>query len=548
MPFARRLAALAATGAAAALFAGSAAAARPAAFAQPETLTTTHFQIHYTGDFALPDDRIVHQDAATLAANAEQAYATIVGGWGYPAPLNDGDGLIDIWVTDLSISASGAAALATVDAAGNTATGWIAVAPEATTALDVIAHELFHLAQFGIWIPADSWLLEGSANWAGIAVNGYRSTGNATLAPTLHQPDLSLDCDSDACGNDLYETGGYSRWSFFEYLAQRFGTAFVKETLQQGATLADPTKKGASLVAAALAARGASLGDVYADYTFANLAGNYSVEQLKGLAPDAYAQLATGNASAALPVVRVGVNHLAVRYLKLVRGGASAGPCYAATLALAVALPPGSSAKPAFYSKSLGAAVPFAVTGTTASLSIPWDTCSGGYDGFVSLPNPSLAADGQVFTVSGSITVDTTVLAAPKGPPSPEYTGPTTVAPTGELAPSIFVYGAEIVRVSAASRVVRLIVFSSGAGKLQAAAGSTLLGTASLRAGNNDVRFRLPASMVATLRQTSGARASTSILTLTSFSTGGTAGKTVARKLAVVAAKKTVTRKADARR
>ena len=80
MAVARRLAALAATGAAAALFAGPAVAARPAAFPLPETLTSTHFRIHYTGDLSLADDRILQQDAATLAANAEQAYTAFVTG------------------------------------------------------------------------------------------------------------------------------------------------------------------------------------------------------------------------------------------------------------------------------------------------------------------------------------------------------------------------------------------------------------------------------------------------------------------------------------
>lgn len=541
MAVARRLAAFAATGAAAALLAGPAVAARPTAFAQPETLTSTHFQIHYTGDFTLANDRIRQQDAGTLAANAERAYTAIVSGWGYPAPPNDGDGLIDIWVKNQS---AGVAGIADVDTAGTTSTGWIAVDPEMVAAPDVIAHELFHLVQFGIWIPADSWLLEGSANWAGIATNGYVATGNSTLASTRHQPDLSLDCDSEACGNDLYETGGYSRWTFFEYLSERYGAGFVKETLQQGATLADPAKKGIALVSAALAARGATLADVYSDYSVANLAGGYSVAELQGTAPATYTALSTGDETAALPVARVGVNHLAVRYLKLLRGDpTNTGPCYAATLSLAVAIPAGIGAKPAFYSKSLAATVPLTVSGTTASLSIPWDTCTGGYDGYLSLPNPSLASDAQQFTVSGTLTVDRSVAAAPKGPPDAYYTGPSTPAETSELAPSIFVYGAQVVRVSAATRLVRLIVFSSGSGKLQATAGSTLLGTTGLRAGNNDVRFRLPATMVASLRKTSGLRLSSSVLTLTSFSTAGTAGTKVARKLAVTPVRKKVSRR-----
>jgi hypothetical protein len=143
-----------------------------------------------------------------------------------------------------------------------------------------------------------------------------------------------------------------------------------------------------------------------------------------------------------------------------------------------------------------------------------------------------MTLDSQVFTVSGSLSVDLTKI-TPVGPPAPLYAGATVASPTGEVAPSIFVYGAQLIRVSAETRVVRLIVFSSGTGKLQAALGSTNLGTFALRAGNNDVRFRLPVSAVKALRSTSSAGAASSVLSLTSFSTEGTKGTTVTRKVAV---------------
>ena len=46
---------------------------------------------------------ITHQQAGDLAAMAENAYTTLVTDWGYPAPLNDGDGRTDIWVEDHSL-------------------------------------------------------------------------------------------------------------------------------------------------------------------------------------------------------------------------------------------------------------------------------------------------------------------------------------------------------------------------------------------------------------------------------------------------------------
>jgi hypothetical protein len=123
------------------------------------------------------------------------------------------------------------------------------------------------------------------------------------------------------------------------------------------------------------------------------------------------------------------------------------------------------------------------------------------------------------------------------GPPDPLWIGSTVASPSGEVAPSIFLYGAQLIRVSAATRAVRLIVFSSGPGKLNAAIGGSTFGKFTLRAGNNDVRLRLPASALKAMRSTASGRAASSVLSLTSFSTSGTKGTTIKRKVAVIRAK-----------
>lgn len=518
-------------GALAAAFAGAADAARPAG-SYPETITTPRFVVHFTGDLTSAE-RVTFQNAGTLASLAEQAYETIVTGWGYPAPLNDGDGKIDIWVQELG--PTGGLGLATPDAPGNTASGWIAIDVSSATSRPVIAHELMHLIQYGQWITADSWLREVTAEWASFAVSNYAPFGGS-LAATIAAPDMSLDCDSEACGNDSYEIGGYSRWTVFEYLSDRFGLGFVKDVFARGAALADPAQTDLTLLSSTLAAKGTTLSDVFNDYSTVHLASNYDVAGLKTLSPAAYSTTSSGKATGSLAVQLVPVNHLATRYLKFTRGAIDAS-CYPATLSLTVALPTGIGSKPAFFSKSLGSAIPLSVSGSTATLSVPWDTCFGGSDGYLSLPNPSVASDAQLFTVSGSLTVDTTKLANPVGPPAPIYTGQTVAVSGGDVAPSIFVYGAQLIRVSAASRTVRLIVFSSGSGRLEARLGGSQLGSVALRAGNNDIRFRLPADTVKALRKTSAAAATGSQLTLTSVSSGGTKGAVVTRKLVLVPAK-----------
>ena len=161
-----------------------------------------------------------------------------------------------------------------------------------------------------------------------------------SLPASYAAPDLSLDCVGDACGNDLYEIGGYSRWTFFQYLSERFGTTFARDVLATGAALADPAQTGAQLLAATLAARGTTLGDVFNDYTAVHAAARYAPAALQGVPPAAHSSLASGSATGALPVQRIPVNHLASRYLRLTRGSGP-GPCWAATLSLTVALPAG---------------------------------------------------------------------------------------------------------------------------------------------------------------------------------------------------------------
>lgn len=245
-------------GALAAAFSGAADAARPAG-SYPETVTTPHFAVHFTGAFGNAE-RVTFQTAGDLAALAERAYDTFVTSWGYPAPLNDGDGKTDIWVQDLS--ASKILGRASADAAGNTSTAWLAIDVTAAKSQAVIAHEVLHAIQYGLWIPADSWLLEGSAEWAGFAASNYSPFGGVSLSATLAAPDMSLDCTSAACGNDLYETSGYSRWGFFQYLSERYGNLFFKDVLARGATLADPLATGSTLLAGTLAAKGTSLTSV----------------------------------------------------------------------------------------------------------------------------------------------------------------------------------------------------------------------------------------------------------------------------------------------
>jgi hypothetical protein len=129
-----------------------------------------------------------------------------------------GDGRIDVYVDDLS-AAIGVAGLAVPDTGPSTSSGYIQLAGnlhEAAFTQHVIAHELFHLVQFSLWLPTqltDYWLLEASAEWMGFRVDGYPAPSG--LGPS----DMALDCrdpgGNNQCDLSQYLNNGYSRWPFF---------------------------------------------------------------------------------------------------------------------------------------------------------------------------------------------------------------------------------------------------------------------------------------------------------------------------------------------
>ena len=507
--------------------------AQPASAARilglPETMTTPHFQIHYTGTVVSPSP-ITQQRAGDLAGNLERAYSTLVSEWGYPAPLDDGDGLIDVYVTDLSAMPAAGLAFPETAARRRRATStWTTARPTCRPSRCTSSSISSSSGSGRTWTPpcsrrAPSGPASGSSASRSRSTSAERArcrSSRRSACPTCRSP-----ATAPSCGATDYEAPGYSRWHFFEFLSERFGGGTVNDLFQRGKTVNDPAVGAGDLLMQMLTAKGTTLGDVFHDWTVANMTGAYTAIGLKGIKPPAYSTTLTGSGSGTLATQKIPVNHLAARYVAFKRGtGTSDGPCYAATLNVSVTVPFGIGARPMFKWTAAGSpAIPLALSGSTASLSVPWDTCSWSDVGLVSLPNPSVNVDAALFSVSGSITVDKKTLATSTPPPAGTYTGPTVPSLTGEEPPSIAVYGPETLRVSKKKRVVRLVVFSSGTGKLDGRLGSLSLGTRVLRTGNNDLRFTVPSSVTRSL-------AATTRLTFTSVATNGTRGATVTRKL-----------------
>jgi hypothetical protein len=507
--------------------------------ALPQSLTSAHFVVHYTGDPTDPAYATQTQ-AGDLAALAEQARTTEMS-WGYNAPPDDGDGHTDIYILDFTPWA-GVGGFAVPDGAVVPQSGSIDLAVSQLGAAweqHLIAHELFHLIQFGYALPvgADHWLLEGEAEWAGYKVAGYSG-----LAGTTGPPDISLDCydpipDSMKCNADGYLNGGYSRWHFYEYLAERFGNAFPKDILVQ----TNSSGSAFTGLTAALAAKGATFSDVYHDYLVRWMAGGWSVGALDTELPHASGTVVTGTDTADLGTSTYSVDHLAARYVAFTRGdGAGDHPCFAATLTITVGIPAGVAAKPYFYWNQKGSsAVALSVSGSTATATVPWDTCLWAANaGYLVLPNPTTTINAALFTVSAHVTVDpNTPAAATTAPAAQTIYGSTVSVESAQVPPAIALLAPQLLRVSAASPTIHVVVQSSGDGSLQATLGSVSLGSATVRAGNNALQFTVPKGLLTTLRRSAAAG---NVLTLTPISPSGTVtGTPVTRDVALQPVAKT---------
>lgn len=536
------------------LLALPASAGRPVAW--DHTLTTAHFMIHYHTDIdpttGQPGkDYSTQTDAGDFASYAEQAYATYLS-WGYAAPLPGIDGYIDIYVEDLSGPPAWESISGSDNAGPGPSSGYFEIATptelQAYATADgislaqqeqqTVATNVFYMFEFAQWVPTESngdfWLLYGPGTWASLA--------SMPFAPTfsIGDPDIALDCSEtitvsqhQMCDPTWYDDRGFARYAFFGLLASKYGNSFLKTVFANGAAGQNST----TALSNALAAKGTTLAAVYTDFVNRFMSGTLGPTALDGVRPPAYTNVLTG-ASAVTTTTSaavVPVNHLSARYVNFQRGdGDGSHACYAASLSINVLMPSGTSSQPYYYWDVPGSSPQaLSISGNTASITVPWDTCDwGNTRGWVSLPNASTNVDGSTFTVTYSMTVDTNTPAAAAAPPSPASIWGTTVpVPATDVAPTIDVFGPELLKVSAKSRVIELIVESSGPGSLNAALGSVALGTSALRAGNNDVRYTVPASMIASLRQSASA---TNVLTLTPMSSSGaTTGTPVTRQVSI---------------
>jgi hypothetical protein len=511
----------------------SASAIDPFPIVRHMTLSNANFTVHYNGDDtdATCPSFITEEQAGDILGMLDRArtFYSVTMGLGFPTPVPDSDAHVHVSIDNFidncterpaAIPAPAARWDAFVQPIGPNA-GDIHLDVNKGLSYPVVAHEVFHLVEDAMAPGADQWLQEGTAEWAAVRANKAENGEGVN-------PDRTLDCVGAHCGDTEFDKNGYPGWMLFEYLAERYGDSAVKAVWDQAA--ANPGALGTTDLAAVLPA-GTTLASFFNDYTTARMTGSFTFASLAGSRPAVYADIPVGTKSGNLPDMPVAVNHLAVRYLTLSHGPDPTASCFAATLSLTVDIPSGVTSTPVYYANTQSAAPkPLTVSGSTASITgLDWNTCAGSPNAYLSLPNDTLGADGREFTVHGSVAVTNTPASPTDPPPGVHVIGTPIAAPTSDPAPTLKVYAPEVLRVSTKTRLLRFVVFSSGDGRLGAVLGSTGLGSAPLRGGNNDIRFVLPTQLFKSLRT----KNASNVLQLTSESPSGTKGATFTRRVVV---------------
>ena len=257
------------------------------------------FLVHHatSGAHAISTER-----ARALAAHAEDAWRLEVAGWGWPAPVADADGRLDVYV----FASSSAAGAVTPDRAGSQPTSsWLAVDPAYINPV-LVSHEFMHMSQLAITGAYQGQVLtEGIGYWAGFAA-----------ANSPHPPDWAVRDPSRSFGCVGFTSCVDGQWAFFQFLAERYGHAVLIDAYRRAAALGgNPELHAVPALDAALRARGQSLGKAYSAYTAAITTADFRLSALLKFGPEPAARLRLGCRSAAARTLAI--DHLAARWLEV---------------------------------------------------------------------------------------------------------------------------------------------------------------------------------------------------------------------------------------
>ena len=493
---------------------------------EPQTLSSPHFDLTYQ-DLHGSNDAVTQSQAQSVLAGAEQAWDKFVAMGFTPPPA----GFLPIEIDIVNLTSQNVSA---VYCYGGFVFDSASIGTEGGN--KVLYSSVF--TQFAYARGAfDDWLIEGVSEWAAFKALGFPAFSTSDLGPW----DISLDCaptfdpqgvENPSCSKTQYENDRESFWPFYEYLAEKFGSpAFMQELMDDDSTAPD----GITAIQTAMTAHGSSLATEFSNFAGKLLSGGWTAAVLNTASPPASATIQTGAATGDTPEQSVRVGHLASRFLQIDRGDGSAShKCYTATLTVNVTLPSGVSSHPVFYWAAANSTpVPLTVSGSTATATLPWDTCTWSSHGFLSLPNESTSVDDASFAVSTHLVVNSTeTTATPPSAPANSY-GNSTDPASGQTAfPLISVLGPQTIKLKSTATSLSVVVQSSDQGLLSGSLGGSDLGKQAIVAGTNSIHFKLSASILRKVRAASAA--GDKILTLTPLSPDGTvAGAAVTLNVSV---------------
>jgi len=555
MPLKRLLLALLVCAATGGAFAGHASAITTPMPSCPTTaglnsVATPHFIVWYDSD-PTANDYTTETEAGDIGAYAELAY-TAYQTAGFPAPATSFGGKTDIYITDLSTPW----AVDSVVCPGTPGTFLLnfGLSDASDKTMFIVGAGVFDEIEYTLFPAldpnADQWLTQGAAMWASAMALGYPTAASSDVGP----PDMSLDCwdpnytiTYTRCAPDwAFEGQGYSRWPFYEYLAETYGNTFIDQVLT-AAQAAGPDNALTGL-SNALAAKGTSLAAAWNAFTLMDLTGAYTAAPLTHRVPVSTAKVQTGLTSATVVKnLRVSVDHLATRYLEFDPGdGIGATACFAATLGLSVTIPAGSSSQPVFYwTGPGGTSTALTVSGSTATASIPWDTCTWSTsEGLLALPNASSTLNSANFYVTATVTLSDPPVPATAGAPTAPVSvwGQVVQVTSTTLPPAITLLSKNVLTLSPTDRQLYLVVESGSEGSVQASLGSVSLGTVAVTTGENEVVLKLPVAVLDSLRRSAGTSSTLTVTPVTA--NGAVAGQPLVLKVMVApAAKPTVKKK-----
>ena len=554
MPLKRLLLVLLVCAAAGGAFAGHASAFTIPLPACPTTagtnsVATPHFIVWYDSDPSA-NDYTTETEAGDIGAYAELAYSAYASA-GFPAPATSFGGKTDIYITDLS--SPWAVDSDVCPATPGTFMINFGLSDASDKTMTIVGAGVFDEIEYTLFPSldpnADQWLSQGAAQWASAMALGYPVASASDVGP----PDMSLDCwdpnytiTLTRCAPDwAFEGQGYSRWPFYEYLAETYGNTFIDQVLT-AAQAAGPDNALTGL-SNALAAKGTSLAAAWNAFTLMDVTGAYTAAPLSHRVPASSAKVSTGLTSGTVvKSLRVSVDHLATRYLEFDRGdGVGATACFAATLSLSVTIPAGTSSQPVFFwTGPGGTSTPLTVSGGTATASVPWDTCTWSTsEGLLALPNASSTLNSANFYVTATLTLSDPPVPASAGAPTAPISiwGQVVPVTSTTLPPAITLANNQLLTLSSTDRQLYLVIESGSEGSVQASIGSVSLGTTSVTPGENQVVFKLPVAVLESLRRSAG---TSSLLTVTPVTANGAvAGQPVTRNVMVAPAAKPTVKK-----